>query len=238
MAAKLNSSAFQNRLLRSLPASDLAAISSRLKPVDLPLRFDLEHPNKPIEHVYFLETGLASMVARGPRKRQLEVGMMGREGMTGLVIVLGDHRTPHSTFMQMAGHGHRLASDDLRKLMAGSDTLRAMLLRYAQAFLLQSTHTAMSNGSARLDERLARWLLMAHDRAEGDQLALIHEFLALMLGVQRPGVTVAIHSLEGRGLIRATRGNIAVLDRKGLEAAANGSYGAPEAEYRRLFATG
>ena len=238
MAHKLNSSTFENRLLRSLSESDLAAVSSRLKPVDLPLRFDLERPNKPIEHVYFLEAGLASMVARGPRKRQLEVGMMGSEGMTGHVVVLGDDRSPHSTFMQMAGNGHRLASDDLRRLMAGSDTLHAILLRYVQSFLIQSTHTAMSNGSARLDERLARWLLMAHDRAVGDQLALIHEFLALMLGVQRPGVTVAIHSLEKRGLIRATRGNIAVLDRKGLEAAANDSYGPPEAEYRRLFGAG
>jgi len=228
MAHKLNSSAFQNRLLRSLTASDLASVSPRLKPVDLPLRFDLERPNKPIEHVYFLETGLASMVARGPRKRQLEVGMMGREGMTGQVVVLGDDRSPHSTFMQMAGNGHRIASDDLRRLMAGSDTLHAVLLRYVQAFLIQSTHTAMSNGSARLEERLT----------EGDQLGLIHEFLALMLGVQRPGVTVAIHSLEGRGLIRATRGNITVLDRKGLEAAANSSYGRPEAEYKRIFGAG
>jgi len=238
MAPKPNSPAFKNRLLQSLSASDVVAVSPRLKPVDLPLRFDLERPNKPIEHVYFLETGLASVVARGPRKRQLEVGMMGREGMTGQVVVLGDDRSPHSTFMQMAGNGHRLASDDLRRLMAESDTLRAVLLRYVQAFLIQSTHTAMSNGSARLEERLARWLLMAHDRTEGDQLALIHEFLALMLGVQRPGVTVAIHSLEGRGLIRATRGNITVLDRKGLEAAANDSYGAPETEYRRLFGAG
>ncbi len=109
------------------------------------------------------------------------------------------------------------------------------MLRFAQSFLIQATHTAISNGSAKLEERLARWLLMAHDRIDGDELPLIHDFLALMLGVRRPGVTVAIHSLEGQGLIEAARGVIRVIDRKGLEEVANASYGTPEAEYERLM---
>jgi CRP-like cAMP-binding protein len=119
--------------------------------------------------------------------------------------------------------------------MQASPRLREVLLRFVQSFLIQATHTAISNGSARLEERLARWLLMAHDRIESDDLPLVHEFLALMLGVRRPGVTIGIHSLEGAGLIEARRGVIKILDRKGLEDAANASYGVPEAEYRRLM---
>jgi CRP-like cAMP-binding protein len=238
MAPHLTSSSFKNELLRSLSEADLGSICSKLERVDLPLRYEMERPNKAIRFVYFPETGLGSVVARGSRKKQIEVGIIGREGMTGLMVVLGDDRSPHQTFMQIAGDGLRIASDDLRRAMSESPTLRQSLLRYVQAFLIQSTHTAMSNGSATLEERLARWLLMAHDRVDGDELPLIHDFLALMLGVHRPGVTVAIHALESEGLIRAARGKITVLNRKGLEASANNSYGAPEAEYRRLFAAG
>jgi CRP-like cAMP-binding protein len=155
--------------------------------------------------------------------------------MTGLMVVLGNDRSPHSTYMQIAGHAQRIAADDLRGAMRESSLLRELLLHYAQAFLTQATHTAMSNGSAKLEERLARWLLMAHDRVDGDELPLIHDFLALMLGVCRPGVTVALHSLQAQGLIHAERGSIAIIDRDGLEEVANASYGVPEAEYKRLL---
>ena len=101
--------------------------------------------------------------------------------------------------------------------------------------MIQTAHTVLAQGRAKLEERLARWLLMSHDRAEGDELPLTHEFLALMLGVRRAGVTMATHLLEGRGVIRATRGQLMVVDRKGLEEIAGGTYGVPEAEYRRLI---
>lgn len=224
-----------NRLLRALGEEDRQSFSSLLTPVDLPRRMELELPNRAIEHAYFLDSGIASVVAHGSHKKQLEVGLIGREGVTGLMIVLGDNRSPHSTYIQIAGEGQRIAANDLRRAMAENPGIRTAFLHFTQAFLIQATHTALSNGTAKLEERLARWLLMAHDRTDGDALPLIHEFLALMLGVRRSGVTVAIHSLEGRGLIRATRGNIVVLDRGGLEDAANASYGVPEAEYRRLL---
>ena len=128
-----------------------------------------------------------------------------------------------------------MTSDDLRQAMQTSPTLQPFLLRYAQAFMIQTAHTALANGRAKIHERLARWLLMAHDRIDGDQLALVHEFLALMLGVRREGVTIALQELEGEGLIRTTRGNITIVDRKGLEKTADGSYGVPEAEFDRLI---
>ena len=185
--------------------------------------------------VVFPESGIVSVVARGSGRKQLEVGIIGREGMTGLIVVMGNDRSPHSTYVQVSGEGQRIAAEDLREAMRKSSSLRDTMLRYAQVFMIQATHTALSNGSAKLEERLARWLLMAHDRCDGDELPLVHEFLALMLGVRRPGVTVAIHAIEKAGVIEASRGVIRVVDRKGLEEIANGSYGVPETEYNRLM---
>jgi CRP-like cAMP-binding protein len=135
----------------------------------------------------------------------------------------------------MAGGGQRLAVSVLRNVLTQSATLQSLLLKYAQAFLIQTTHTAIANARGTLEERLARWIVMAQDRTEGDRLALTHEFLSLMLAVRRPGVTEALHALESRGLITHDRGVITVIDREGLIAGANGLYGIPEAEYKRLL---
>jgi CRP-like cAMP-binding protein len=124
---------------------------------------------------------------------------------------------------------------NLRKATQASLSLRDSLLKFVQAFGVQTTHTAICNAQSRLDVRLARWLLMAHDRIGDDALPLTHEFLSLMLGVRRPGVTEALHTLRKQGLISYRRGQIAVKDRKGLERAAGEAYGTPEAEYRRLI---
>jgi len=144
---------FRNQLLRSISAADLALLSASLERVDLPLRYEMERPNLPIKYVYFPETGVGSVVARGSHGRQMEVGIIGREGMTGLMVVLGNARSPHQTFMQIAGDGMRIASDDLRRAMSDSPTLRETLLRFVQAFLIQSAYTAMSRAGT---ERLRR----------------------------------------------------------------------------------
>ena len=120
--------------------------------------------------------------------------------------------------------------------MEKSSTLQPLLLRYAHTFLIQATQTAKANARSSLDERLARWLLMAHDRLETDDLNITHEFLSVMLlGVRRSGVTVALNLLEGTALISINRGVVTIVDRKGLKAAANGAYGVTEAEYKRVF---
>jgi CRP-like cAMP-binding protein len=149
--------------------------------------------------------------------------------------VLGDDRSPHATYMQAAGKGHCIPSTALRNATHASQSLRDSLLKYVQAFGVQTTHTAISNAQARLDIRLARWLLMAHDRIGGDVLPLTHEFLSIMLAVRRPGVTDALNVLRKQGLISYKRGEITVCDRKELERVAGESYGTPEAEYRRLI---
>ena len=122
--------------------------------------------------------------------------------------------------------------------MSRSRSLTAILLRYSHVFLIQGSQTALANGRGRLDERLARWLLMWHDRIQANDLVITHEFLALLLGVRRPGVTVALHALEGNGLIRCSRNQVQIVDRKGLNRAANGFYGVPEAEYDRSIGAG
>ena len=225
----------QNMLLAALSASDSDLLQPHLAPVTLALRHVLEQPNKRIDHVYFMEAGIASVVAVQTEKTKVEVGLIGREGMSGLPIVLGSHRSPHSTYIQAAGRGKRISANELRKAMDASASLQASLLKFVQAFMTQTSYTAISNARSRLDERLARWILMAHDRMGDDALPLTHEFLSLMLGVRRAGVTEALHALERRKLIRSSRGQIIVRNRKGIEKSAGGSYGVPEAEYRRLI---
>ncbi len=155
--------------------------------------------------------------------------------MTGIAIVMGDDQSPNETFVQLAGAGHVISAEHLRSALDSSPSLRLTLLRYAHTFVVQTAQTALANGRAKIDERLARWLLMASDRIEGPDLALTHEFLSVMLGVRRPGVTDALHRLEGDRLIRAKRSSITIRDRAGLERVANGSYGVSERDYERLF---
>jgi CRP-like cAMP-binding protein len=217
----------KNRILSGLSAADRALLKPDLEPVDLALRQVLEVPDKPIPHTYFIEYGLASMVATNKHKR-LEVGLIGCEGFTGIPIVLGNDRSPNETFMQVAGNGIRIPADKLRAAITKSRSLQSALLGFAHTFMNQTASTALSNGTATLEERLARWLLMANDRLRGDEVPLTHEFLSLMLGVRRAGVTVALHYLEQRGLIRLSRKQIVITDRNGLRAAANGTYHHPE----------
>ena len=214
---------YQNLILSRLSKSDFQLLEPHLQPADLPLRKVLERRGKPIKAVYFPETGFASVVANGSG-RPIEVGVIGHEGMTGLPVVLGGDRNEHETFMQAAGHGHCMRALHLREAMAKSNTLRGSFLRYVQAFLSQTTRTVVANGRSKLEDRLARWLLMADDRIDSDELSLTHEFLAMMLAVRRPGVTVAIQELEREGVISRKRGRIIILDRKALEKMSNGTY--------------
>jgi CRP-like cAMP-binding protein len=206
-----------NLLLATVSTSDLALIEPHFKSVTLRLRKSLEKPNRRIEAVYFPESGFASVVAVQSNGKQVEVGLIGREGMTGLPIVLGNHRTPHAVYVQAAGEAKCIPAKELREATRSSLSLRDSLLKYVQAFGVQTTHTAISNAQARIDVRLARWILMAHDRIGDDTLPLTHEFLSLMLSVRRPGVTDALNALRKEGLISYKRGEITVQDRKGLE---------------------
>lgn len=224
-----------NRLLAALPHEDFTLLQPHLELVKLHRRQVLVDYDTPIRHVYFPESGVGSKIAASPDGHVVEVTMFGRDGLSGIPVLLWSTRTATKTFMQVEGEAWCIPTDTLQSLFFERPTLHHFLLRYAQVTMLQMAYTALSNSSHHIEQRLARWLLMAHDRMDGDILPLTHDFLALMLDVRRPGVTVATHMLEGERLIRATRGRIEILDRAGLEALAVASYGVPEAEYERLI---
>ncbi len=213
----------QNSILSHLSEADFALLEPHLQPVDLPVRMVLESRGRPIKAVYFPQRGFASVVADGG-KRPIEVGIIGREGMTGLPVVLGNDRNCNDVFMQAAGQGHCIQADALRKAIDKSITLHHSMLSYVHNFLEQATRTAIANGCSKIDERLARWLLMADDRLDGKDLPLTHDFLAMMLGVRRPGVTMALHELEHEGVISRKRGHLAIIDREHLEKLSTGTY--------------
>ena len=213
-----------NLILSGLTDSDFRLIEADLEDVDLPVRKMLERPQRKIDSVYFPESGFASVVANGEGKRPIEVGIIGREGMTGLAVLLGHERSKHQTYMQAPGKGRRLKTSILRKAIDKRVTLHRSLLRYVNSFLDQAAMTALANGRSTIEARLARWLLMADDRVEGGKLPLTHEFLSMMLGVTRPGVTVAVQLLEQKGLIERQRGSIVIIGRKALEKLSNGTY--------------
>jgi CRP-like cAMP-binding protein len=225
----------RNRLLAALSPTDLALLQPHLNFLAVAVRHEIERPNRRIDAVYFMEAGIASVVAVQADETQVEVGLVGPEGMTGTAVVLGGEQTPHSTYIQVAGEAQWIKADELRKAMRTSDSLHALLLKYVQVFMVQTTHTAIANARAQIDRRLARWILMAHDRTGDKSLPLTHEFLALMLGVRRPGVTEALQSLKRQKLIDTGRNQIVVLNRNGIEKMAGHSYGVPEKEFRRLI---
>jgi CRP-like cAMP-binding protein len=194
----------------------------------------LVHPHRPIKQVYFPENALGSVVALTREGRRIEVGLFGRDGMSGTSILHGADRSSLETFTQVAGPAFRIAAARLREVIGQSPSFAALLLRYVEAFNVQVSHTATANGIYTLDERLARWLLMTHDRIDGDDLPLVQEFLAMMLAVRRAGVTEALQTLDEAGVIKTARGLITIVNRARLVEIAGGSYGQPEAEYRRL----
>src|SRR3982751_3131940 len=203
--AHLQQISTRNRLLFALNRDDFDLLQPDLEPVALALRQWLIEAGEPIQQVYFPEHGIVSILADTSEGR-IEVGLIGPEGMAGLPGVLGGDRSPHGYMVQAAGEALRITTLELRTALQQSPSLQAGLLRYAHALMVQTAQTAYANAGFSIEARLARWILMTDDRLEGGDLPLTHDFLSIMLGVQRPGVTLAIQALEGSGLIRAKRG--------------------------------
>jgi CRP-like cAMP-binding protein len=225
----------RNRLLQKLSPGDWDLLGPQLEAVTLKERQVIEVPNKPITHVYFIEIGVVSVVAVNQEDHRIEVGVIGNEGLTGVPLIMGDNRAQHSTYMQIGGNGLRIGAERFLAAQRQSASLNNLMMKSAQAFMIQTAHTALANGRAKLEERLARWLLMAHDRLDTTAVPLTHEFLAVMLGVRRAGVTVALHNFELRGLIATKRGQLTLVNRAGIEQVAGSFYGIPEAELKRLM---
>lgn len=231
-----NTPPVENRLLKLLSDDDAQALLFELEPVDLPKRKTvLAYPNTPIEHVYFLDEGIASVVASSPEGLFVEAGFIGRDGFVVPAVALGSDRLPHLVEIQLPGSGRRIKRERFLQILDNNANLRSLCLRFAQVLMVQAAHTALSNAVHEVDERLARWLLMCHDRSNSDDIPLTHDFMSIMLGVRRSTVTTALHVLEGNGFIKAERGSIQIIKRAALEEFAGDSYGTPESEYRRLL---
>ncbi|SFL32319.1 Crp/Fnr family transcriptional regulator [Methylobacterium pseudosasicola] len=232
---QLQQADLRNRLLRALAPEDFAALQPALRPDDMAIRQILIAPRTPIETVHFLEAGIVSVTNDGARGR-VEIGLIGREGLVGAApILLGDDRTPYTHFVQAPGLMLSIEARVLLGVMEERPAVRLPLLRYIHTYFAQTAHTAFANARGNTAMRLARWLLMYQDRSDGDTVMVTHEFMSLMLGVERPGVTAALRMLERDGFVRKHRGLVEIVDREGLLDLAGDSYGMAEAEYDRLI---
>ena len=231
-------SSVRNRLLAALPPEDWARLERHLEAVELPFDQTIHAADGPVDAVFFVETGMVSQIVTLEGGEQVEAGLAGPEGLVGLALVHGDTRSLTEARVQMEGTALRIGAAALRAAMERSAALRRLLLRYALAFQAQVTLTAACNARHAIEPRLARWLLTAHDRAGADEFPMTHEFLSMMLGVRRPGVSLAAGVLQKAGLVQYGRGRMAVTDRPGLEAASCGCYHTVRHEYVRLLGPG
>ena len=234
-ASRKTSDLQANRLLGLLPPRDYERLRPHLHRIPLEYRQSLYSANKPIEFVYFIETGVGSLVNTMRNGQAAEVGTIGNEGLVGLPILFGDDRAPTSVYVQVPGAGLRMKATLFKKELAQNASLRAVILLYAHAFFNQVAQSAACNHFHSLQQRCCRWLLMTHDRMQSDEFLLTQEFLAMMLGVQRTGVSAAAGALQRAGLIRYKRGNVTILDRRGLLHRTCECYGVSKREFDRLL---
>lgn len=224
-----------NRLLKALPKESLHRLQRRLEPVELDRRELLHAAGAPVEHVYFIDCGLVSMVRAMSDGRLVEVGAVGIEGIAGHSAALGLRRAVADTVVQLPITARRISPIVLREEMARDEALRELVLGYTEAALGQLAQTAACNRLHTLEERCSRWLLIAHDNARTDRFRLTHEHLALLLGVQRPGLSITAHALQDAGLIHYHNGEMEILDRSGLETSACECYRAVQSQFDRLL---
>ena len=233
--AELALASSNNHLLASLSPDDAALLEPGMQQVVLKLDDVLHRPQERIEMVHFPLSGWLSMVARMEDGDSAEVGLVGREGLIGLALTAGDDRSTLEALIQAEGTAMRLDGRTFQDALDRSHSLRQLVGRYSQAFHAQVAQTAACNGRHQIEQRLARWLLMAHDRADDDHFPMTQEFLGTMLAVRRASITIAARLLQKAGLIDYAHGRITILDRAGLEAAACECHGVVKREFDRLL---
>jgi CRP-like cAMP-binding protein len=224
----------KNAILASLPPSEIARLMPHLTPVELSLHETLLEPNEEITHAYFLEGGLASVVAEMSNGATVETGITGKEGMVGFSLLLGGNRMPTRTFIQIPGMGYKIKAKRLKEEFENSGALQRLTGSYIQAHMIQTAQTAACNRLHDIAERLARWLLACHDRMDSNNFPITHEFLSQMLGTPRSTVTLAAGILQNAGLMEYSRGKVHIRDRQGLEKAACECYKNIRKEFERL----
>lgn len=225
----------QNKLLSVLPHEDYHLIAPDLRRVILPRGTTIAEEGKQIDLVYFLTSGIGSILATTPEGHRCEAGVFGAEGYVPTSAIAGVEWAAHDVVIQLDAEAYAMGYSEFRGWMERNRSFSTVMIRSIEGFAVQLAYTAISNAIHEVTERLARWLLMCHDRVPGNEIALTHEFLSMMLGVRRPSITTSLHILEGNGYIKAERANITIRNRAALEEFAQDAYGKPEREYRRLM---
>jgi CRP-like cAMP-binding protein len=224
-----------NRLLSSLPSNDRNRLLANCESVELTFSEVLYRADELISHIYFPTGGFISLVTPIDGKANLEVGLIGNEGMLGITLMLGVDVVPFYALVQGTGSALRITASSFLRELERSPTLQAVLKRYLYVLMKQLAQTAACTRFHLLEARLARWLLMTQDRAHSDHLHITHVFLAYILGVRRVGITKAANSLLKKNLISYQRGDIVIRDRIGLESASCGCYQVDNEAYRRIL---
>jgi CRP-like cAMP-binding protein len=225
-----------NRLLARLPQEDYQRLLPHLRSVSLEFKAVLHEARSPIDYIYFPVTGVTSTLTIMQDGNAIEVATVGNEGVAGLPALFGPAASPNRVIVQVAGEGLRIEAGALQEEARTEGPVRRLLSLYQAAFLAQVSQSVACNGLHCVRQRCCRWLLMTHDRIRTDQLPLTHEFLAMMLGVRRPGVTEVLQTLQDQGLLHLDRGRITIQNRKKLEAVSCECYRTVKDEYERLFA--
>lgn len=221
----------ENRLLAALPGKDYNQFVAQMERVPLPFAEVLYEPGEPIEYVYFPNAGIISLLSTVEDRSTLEVGIIGNEGMLGVSLMLGVKISPNRALVQGVGSAMRMKAAAFRKAARVDGTLQKLLHRNTHALMTQISQSAACNRFHKVEARLARWLLMTHDRMGADKFQLTQQFLSDMLGVRREGVTLAARDFQRNKLISYSRGNLTVLNRAGMEAATCKCYSIIKAEY-------
>jgi CRP-like cAMP-binding protein len=226
---------YSNHILAHLSLPAIGELVPHLQPITLEIRQDIYRPNEAMQYIYFIEVGMVSVVSTMEDGRSIEVGTIGKEGMVGATLLMGVDNVPYHYFVQIAGRAYRVKASAFVQAAEKNSELRRAALRCEAAYLAQAMQTTACNGLHTIAQRCCRWLLMSQDRVHGDTVALTHDFLALMLGVRRASVTDVLKPLQEQGWIETNRGEITVLNRKGLESGSCECYRLIADQQKRAF---